>query len=60
MRSFIVILTALLSITQVKAQESLNKADQCYREKNYQCAINFYSEAISAKTYTEKNYHVIQ
>ncbi len=60
MRSFIVILTALLSITQVKAQESLNKADQCYREKNYQCAINFYSEAISAKTYPEKNYHVIQ
>ncbi len=60
MRIILLSLTAILAIFQVSAQESLTKADQCYREKNYQCAINFYSEAIRNKTYTEKNYPVIQ
>ncbi len=60
MRSLFLVLITFLIVPGVSSQESLTKADQCYREKNYQCAINFYSEAIKNNTYPEKNYAIIQ
>lgn len=60
MKTFTTILLLLIGFAKAIAADPIAEANKCWDEKNYQCMVDNYRQALTNRQYQEKDYSTIQ
>lgn len=60
MKKTIILITFLFSLYTSKAQTEIAKANECYKNKDYKCAVDNYKISLTKSSYSLKDKHTIE
>lgn len=60
MKKIILLSTYLFCVWNLKAQNEIAKANECYKNKDYQCAVDNYKISLKKASYAAKDKHAIE